>query len=169
MEWIIIAVIATIVLAFISASKTNKKTSTKSSTKLYDYDIYEKPIDNGLEYDEYYYSKNSKVISLYKRQGYDIHTLVGMRYRDLAMSDLGKFEGYAEAQEDNEFDDYAVAIYSHEGTHLGFIPSGNEEAHQYILDNFGTVDAYGYIAYSENDGFYGAVCVEYNDDLDDNF
>ena len=117
--------------------------------------------DNEIYTDEYYYDTYIKTISLYKRKDYESRSIVGMTYRYLSMSDLGKFNGFAQAEDDNEFDDFAAAIYNDRGKHLGYIPRDDEEMHEYITDNFGSVNAYGYVAYSENEGYYGEVCIEY--------
>lgn len=84
------------------------------------------------------------------------------------MSAIGKFEGYAWAEDDNEHDKYAISIYGNDKGHVGYIPRGNYDLHERLMSDHRMGDAYGYIAYSENDGFYGAVCVEYID-LDDNY
>lgn len=85
-----------------------------------------------------------------------------MYYRDLSTADVGKFEGFAEAETDNEYDSYAVAIHSNNGIHLGYIPRENILVHQHILENNGTGKAYGYVAFSNHGGYYGEICILYN-------
>lgn len=156
MTWIII-IVAILFIAFLCigayAEKEQKQTKAK---ELKSADIY-------------YYDTYIKTISLYARKGYKKYPLVGIGYRDLPLSAIGKFEGYAWAEDDNEHDKYAISIYGNDKGHVGYIPRGNYDLHERLMSDHRMGDAYGYIAYSESDGFYGAVCVEYNDDLDDNF
>ena len=156
MELVIIGIMVFIAFAFFGAKKGSKVNSYSDSG----YNLHERPIDDGVS-DEYYYDTYIKTISLDKRKDYEPRSIVGMTYRYLSMSDLGKFNGFAQAEDDNEFDDFAVAIYNDRGKHLGYIPRDDEEMHEYITDNFGSVNAYGYVAYSENEGYYGEVCIEY--------
>lgn len=150
MEWVVIAIVVLVASAFFRSKKGSKANSYSDSG----YNSHERPIDDGVV-DEYYDDTYIKTISLYKRKRYESRPLVGMKYRHLSMSDLGKFNGFAQAEDDNEFDDFAVAIYSNRGKHLGYIPRDDEEMHEYLTDNFGSVNAYGYVAYSENEGYYG--------------
>ena len=164
MEWIVAIIAIVIASAFFGAKKSTETNSHSGK----EYNSHEKPTDDGV-LDAYYYDTYVKTISLYKRKGYVSRPLVGMKYRNLSTSDLGKFEGYAWAENDNEFDDYAVSIVSAKGTRIGYIPRDDYEMHENITGNLGASHAYGYVAYSESDGYYGEVCIEYlSDDLIDN-
>lgn len=107
-----------------------------------------------------------KTIGLTARAGYEKMDMVGMKHRALGPNDLGKFEGYAEAEDDNEHDPYAIAIYREDYTHVGFLERGNSFLHDYISEQGGVVHCYGYIAcggfdeigYPKN--YYAEVCVE---------
>lgn len=93
-----------------------------------------------------YYTSGYNNIWLEKRKGYNKFTMVGMYYRNLKFSDMGKFEGYAIAERNNMYDTYAVAIYTNSGKHLGYLPSGNKTIHQLIIDSGKPLPAYGYVS-----------------------
>ena len=78
---------------------------------------------------------------------------------------VGKFNGYAIAQIDNEHDQYAIAIYNDNEQHLGFLPRGNDSLHSYILNDGGKVHAYGYIGCRNDGEMYGEACVETDKNL----
>lgn len=113
---------------------------------------------------EYYTSW--KTIGLTPRQGYKKLNMVGMNYRGIDASDLGKFEGYALAQTNNIHDPYAIAIHREDGVHVGFLERGHAALHRYITEQGSMVHCYGYIACGGLDGagqptsFYAEVCVE---------
>lgn len=137
------------IIAFISAnreSNINNITQRASSTN---------------KYDNYYVGQ--KVIGLSTRKGYKKYSLAGGYYRNLSIDMVGKFNGYAIAQTDNEHDPYAIAVYDDAGTHLGFLPRGNKVLYRYIINEEGKVHAYGYLGW--NNGIYGEVCVETNKEL----
>ena len=107
-----------------------------------------------------------KTIGLTARAGYEKMDMVGMQYRAIDENDLGKFEGYAEAEENNPDDPYAIAIYREDHTHVGFLKRDNYSLYNYIEDQGGMVHCYGYIAcygLDENGTptkYYAEVCVE---------
>ena len=92
-----------------------------------------------------YYSKGY-IVWLETRKGFDKFSMVGMYYRNLKRRDIGKFEGYAKADKLNPYDLYAVAIYDDNNKHLGFLPAGNKKMYDLILENGGTLPAYGVIS-----------------------
>lgn len=108
------------------------------------------------------YRDGSLNISLSPRKGYTYFPLVGMFYH-LNENNFGKFNGYAVAETDNQYDDYAVAIYDESGYKIGYLPKGNKKTHSYILSQGGEVHAYGYVQITFNGMFDGAVCVETNE------
>jgi hypothetical protein len=112
---------------------------------------------------DYYYG--SKVISASRRNGYSQFPIKGLNYRDLSIKDIGRFEGYAKADLNNEHDAYAIAIYRENHLHLGYLPAGNNDLYNYIINNGGYVHCLGYIAAHKNLSFYGTVSVESNKDL----
>lgn len=118
----------------------------------------------GLTEDQKYYI-GYKVIGLSARKGYIKTDIVGVYYRHLPLTMLGRFNGYAEAQHNNEYDLYAIAIYNDNGTHLGFLEGGNKRLHSYITNEGSRVHAYGYIGCTHGDSMYGQVCVEVNKEL----
>ncbi|MDY7252035.1 hypothetical protein QHG78_01985 [Bacteroides sp. A1-P5] len=115
---------------------------------------------NELTESQRYYI-GDKCIGLSTRKGYNKFSIAGAYYRDLPITMVGKFNGYAIAQTDNEHDQYAIAIYNDTGVHLGFLPGGNKKQHSYIINEGEQkqVHAYGYLAW-HGSGMYGEVCVE---------
>jgi hypothetical protein len=107
----------------------------------------------------YFCNKN---IDLCERNGYAKYPIAGLHYRELPISIVGKFSGYAIAEKNNEFDKYAVAIYNASGVHLGFIPAKNMIQHRFIIEKGGRVHAYGYIGCNSDRSLYGEICIEFN-------
>lgn len=121
------------------------------------------------QYNDNYYTRGYSNIWLEKRKGYEKFSIVGMYYRNLKPSNMGKFEGYAKAEKRNLHDPYAVAIYTDYGKHVGYLPSGNKAIHQLILDNDGSLLAYGYISCDANGNDYiGEVGIKTNTSLNTN-
>ncbi len=102
-------------------------------------------------------------VSLYVRKGYTLFWLVGMYYH-LPPNCYGRFNGYAVAETDNEYDKYAVGVYEEETQNLiGYVPKGlNKTIHKYILQEGGSVHAYGYVQLDENGQYNSEVCIESN-------
>lgn len=108
--------------------------------------------------------KDGGVISLHPRKGYTYFELTGLSYH-LTKDNYGKFNGYAIAETDNKFDNYAVAIYA-DGEHkIGYIPKHNINLHSYIQQEGGKVHAYGYVQKTFNKYLNGAVCIETNKNI----
>ena len=57
---------------------------------------------------------------IYELQDYNI---AGINYRENVAAYLGDFEGYLKPDPENEHDPNAIAVYSRNGHHLGFIPA----------------------------------------------
>lgn len=57
---------------------------------------------------------------VYELQDYNI---AGINYRENISAYLGDFEGYLKPDPENEHDPNAIAVYSRNGHHLGFIPA----------------------------------------------
>lgn len=57
---------------------------------------------------------------IYELQDYNI---AGINYRENVSAYLGDFEGYLKPDPENEHDPNAIAVYSRNGHHLGFIPA----------------------------------------------
>jgi len=112
-----------------------------------------------LSEDQKYYI-GDKVIGLSPRKGYIKSGIAGVYYRNLPLTIIGKFNGYAIAETNNSHDDYAIAIYNDNAIHLGFMPGGSAKLHKYILENERKVHAYGYIGCDGRGSMYGEVCVE---------
>lgn len=68
------------------------------------------------------YCFGTKTISVSRRNGYTEYPIAGIRFRGLSLTDIGRFEGYARAETDNEYDDYAVSVFREDYTRLGYIP-----------------------------------------------
>lgn len=113
-----------------------------------------------------YYTSGYSRIWLEKRNGYTKYEMVGMYYRNLKRSDMGKFEGYAKADTNNNYDSHAVAVYNNSGKHLGFIPKGNKYLYDLILNNGASLPAYGYISCdASGNNFIGEVGIKTNTTL----
>ena len=155
--WIVLLLICVVVVLAIYKGTNNKSRIENTFDR-------NPPTNVGFsdENQSYYVSEDSKVIRSYTRKGYTLFSIAGMYYRDLTTADVGKFEGFAEAETDNGYDPYAVAIFS-KGKHLGYVLAGNHLLHKHISDKGGMVDAYGFVAYSYNDGYYGEVNILYDD------
>lgn len=57
---------------------------------------------------------------VYELEDYNI---AGINYRENVAAYLGDFEGYLKPDPENEHDPNAIAVYSRNGHHLGFIPA----------------------------------------------
>lgn len=108
------------------------------------------------------YRDGSLNISLSPRKGYTYFSLVGMFYY-LNENNFGKFNGYAVAETNNQYDKYAISIYDESGRKIGHLPKGNKKTHTYIQSQGGQVHAYGYVQIYFNGKFDGAVCIETNE------
>lgn len=154
MGWVILGLIAFIVITVLVAMPDymkEKEVILKSQQHI-------DQLKGMTEKQQYYIGE--KCIGLYPRKGYEKFPIAGAYYRNLPVTMVGKFNGYARSQSDNEYDKYAIAIYNDKGTHLGFLPRGNSCLHSYILNEGTTVHAYGYIGCHNDGGMYGEVCVE---------
>lgn len=96
------------------------------------------------------------------RSGYCQYPIRGMQFRALQLSDIGCFEGYAKAEKDNKYDEYAIAIFREDNKHIGYLPAANEQLHNYIMNNGGYVHCEGCIMakHTKRNRFYGEVIVE---------
>ena len=63
---------------------------------------------------------------VYAKKGYISYPIVGMGYRNLSITDDTDFVGHVECDDCNEYDEYAIAVYDDEDTHLGYLPKGNK-------------------------------------------
>ncbi|MDR1938170.1 MAG: HIRAN domain-containing protein [Tannerellaceae bacterium] len=110
------------------------------------------------------YSNSSRISSDNRAtDGYKRFSIKGISHYGIKDSDLGYFSGYAEAETNNEYDQYAVAIYRNDGKQLGHAPANYMTLHESILDKGGKVPAWGVIEKS-NEGYYGDVYIEFNPD-----
>ena len=134
-----------------------------------DIDIEDLLVDEGL--DEYeragiltgqycYIDCNESCIE--NRSGYERYPIKGLQFRRIKLTDIGCFEGYAKAEKDNKYDDYAIALYREDNKHIGYLPASNRQLHQYILENGGCVHCVGCIMakHTKRNRFYGEVIVE---------
>lgn len=141
------------IITSVIADRSNKKEVTKRS-------IQQMPEINNVLTDNQKYYIGDRVIGLTPRKGYEKFPIAGTYYQNLPMTVVGKFNGYAELEPDNEYDKLAIAVYNDEKVHLGYLPKGNKKLYSYIGDNGGRVHAYGYIGCHDDGGMYGEVCVE---------
>lgn len=116
-----------------------------------------------------YYTSGYGNLWLSSRKGFTKFEMVGMYYRGLKRSDTGEFNGYAKAETNNSHDRYTVAIYNSSDKHIGYLPSGNKNIHTLLLENGGSLPAYGYISCDSNlNNITGEVAIMTNTTLDIN-
>lgn len=116
-----------------------------------------------------YYTSGYNNLWLSSKKGYTKFKMVGMHYRRLKRSDMGEFNGYAKAEINNSYDRYAVAIYNNSGNHVGYLSSGNKNIHTLILENGGSLPAYGYISCDSSlSNMTGEVAIRTNTSLNIN-
>ncbi len=111
-----------------------------------------------------FYLVNQPPAYLSYRPGYIEFDMVGMFYRVLSDDDLGVFEGYAETEEHNPEDKYAIAIYSVKtGSHVGYLKKRQKQVWLQINRLGGKVPAFGYIYIKENGKYDAKVSLFIND------
>lgn len=89
-------------------------------------------------------------------------SIAGINKRGLTDDDLGDYEGEVRCDYDNEYDDYALAVYTDEGKHVGFIPRGNVSLFERIDRAGGSVPCELWIEQGEEDDrtfYYGRVII----------
>lgn len=94
--------------------------------------------------------------------GFKNFQLKGIAYRNLPQSEIRDFYGTAVAEENNPYDEFAVAIYNDKGYHVGYAPGGYYSLHEYIRKQGGKVRAFGYIWEDEEGSLIGRVNIEFN-------
>lgn len=85
----------------------------------------------------------------------------GINFCDIDDSMVGDFEGYIRIQKSNRHDPYAIGVYKGR-RRIGYLPRGNKELYQRLLEEGGKADAEGYIVkrVDEESGrkfYYGEV------------
>ena len=167
MLWIIILGIVALFVWACCTGGDPSPLNTSKNEEIDPYDYSEYPPEYMSVEQGYYVGE--KCIGLTPRKGYRKFPMVGMKYRDLDFTYLGKFEGYAHSEFCNEADEYAIAIYREDEEHVGYLPRGNKRLHELIDNEGGYVHCYGYIACrgihrvtDEPAVWYAEVCVESN-------
>lgn len=92
-----------------------------------------------------------------------IYNIAGINHRGLDDNCLGNFEGTLQAETDNPYDKYAIAIYT-KNRHVGYIPCGNQELWERVIKEHKGIPCRGYIdkGRDENkkcDYYFGEVYV----------
>ena len=92
-----------------------------NQAKLYGDDVTVKAV-NDMTYDGPLPERlpDGSFTRIYELQDYNI---AGINYRENISAYLGDFEGYLKPDPENEHDPNAIAVYSRNGHHLGFIPA----------------------------------------------
>lgn len=92
-------------------------------------------------------------------EGYYYHEMVGMKYH-VSDDDLGVKEAYALAEENNQYDPYAISIHrDFTNKTVGYIPRGNEELHRNIKYRGGKAKAI-YRIQRINQKYYAQVYIK---------
>ena len=89
-------------------------------------------------------------------------SISGINFRGLTEDDLGDFDGTIRCEYDNERDPYALAVYTDQGKHVGYIPGGNKDLFRRIDARGGRALCEGWIEQGEEDNrtfFYGRVKI----------
>lgn len=151
--FIILIVITSVVVLLVKAGikKASQEENNTNNRQSYTPQIVEEPqIPQHLE-------KPSNEYSYYE--------LVGMKYRKLTRNDLGIFDGYAFAEDDNEYDKYAVGIYRKDNNKLiAYVPKdfrgkSNKDLHDKITNLGGSTPAKFRISES-NGNLYGIAYIK---------
>lgn len=98
--------------------------------------------------------------------GYTYYELVGMKFRKLTRNDIGIFDGYAFAEDDNEYDEYAVGIYRTDNSKLlAYVPKdfrgkSNKDLHEAIKKLGGSTHARFQIKEGSTGTLYGSAYIK---------
>lgn len=124
---------------------------------------YQVSLDNreSSEEDDYYLNYESKENAYIADEGYSNFELKGVYYRHLPASEIRNFKGCAVAEDNNQYDQYAVAIYNENMVHVGYAPGGYYSLHEFIKKQGGKVPAYGSI-WKDNGRTFGRVNILFN-------
>lgn len=147
MFWIIIIILLSVVAIIAAASMSSKSnTSTTEQPQQSDEELMEHAqylislIEVRRQAEQYGDTVTMKAIDDMKYDGpipqlledgsytriYALHdyNIAGINYRENIGEYVGDFDGYLQADPDNEHDPNAIAVYHSDGHHLGFIPAG---------------------------------------------
>jgi len=97
--------------------------------------------------------------SLPKRPEFPIR---GINMRGLTDEDLGFFQGTVRCDQ-NEYDKFALAVYSSTGKHLGYLPRGREALFNAIAAQGGVIPCEGTVEKGDDDKrefYYGYVDID---------
>ena len=95
---------------------------------------------------------NNKLIRRFEIQGMD--------YLNLKNNTIGMFKGYV-VVEDNEYDEYAIAVYTNKNIHVGYLPGHNEKIFN-IINNMENKSSFAFGLINSNKAtkhFFGHVYV----------
>ena len=138
MEVIIIAVIIFVIYKSVNSKDKTKKAATGKQTDVNAKRKYQKREDK----------------ELYKRKGYKTFAIKGLSHRDedVLMNSLWFF-GYAECEDNNWHDSYAVAIYNGFNEKVGYVTKGNKKLYDSLKEwHNGKIICWGGIDF--NDFYY---------------
>ena len=88
-------------------------------------------------------------------------SIKGINLNHANLSDVGSFYGYVQSLDDNQYDKYAIAVYSSLGKRYGYLPAGNKEIHEYIKKFGGKLRVKGEIEDRE-DHLFGLVSIRFD-------
>lgn len=88
--------------------------------------------------------------------------VMGLKYYNVSKSDVGRFSGYALAETDNAYDEFAVAFYKSNGKMIGHARRESDYLHKNIIEQGGKVDLLGEIYINQHTGNLQAdVYIDY--------
>lgn len=97
---------------------------------------------------------------------YSYYELVGMKFCKLTHNDIGVFDGYAFAEDNNEYDKYAVGIYRTDNNKLvahvpkEFRGKSNKDLHEAITKIGGSTHARFQIKEGSTGALYGSAYIK---------
>ena len=88
--------------------------------------------------------------------------VMGLKYYDVSKINIGRFSGYAIAEKDNEYDEFAVSFYKSDGKMVGHARRESDYLHESIIEQGGKVDLIGDIYMNKHTGNLQAdVYIDY--------
>lgn len=145
-------------------SRTKSYSNTTRRTDRYRSSDTSRTFTFKVENDNECYGDDEKLSNHFQKlenEGYRKVRIKGISFCNINRNDVGLFSGKAVAEINNEYDEYAIAIYKN-GKRIGYAPAGSFDVHGYILLRGGSVDAFGYIN-GDRSSFWAEAYVEFNE------
>lgn len=129
--WVSLVLLALIILIFVLMSSINAKAEKQKKERLRAHRQRMAKKKELKKETKTYQSKNYYTTPrLYKFQ------MKGTAWRDLERYYIGNWFGYVKTDENNEFDDYAIAVYHEDNTLVGYLPKESMTAFHTLKDKY---------------------------------